>query len=108
MKATLIIILFVLAAPALAQAPTPVGNAEAAKSKISLCTGCHGIPGYKTAYPYVYHVPMITGQSPVYLVNALQAYKSEARSHPSMRAIARSLSEQDMADLAAYYSSEHQ
>ena len=108
MKATLIIILFVLAAPALAQAPAPVGNAEAAKSKISLCTGCHGIPGYKTAYPYVYHVPMITGQQPVYLVNALQAYKSGARSHPSMRAIARSLSEQDMADLAAYYSSEHQ
>ena len=106
MKTTLGIILFALAAPALAQAP--VGNAEAAKSKISMCVGCHGIPDYKTAYPHVYHVPMITGQQPVYLLNALQAYKSGARSHPSMRGIAQSLSDQDMADLAAYYSSEHQ
>ena len=97
--------LIALAAPALAQAPA--GNADAAKSKISMCTGCHGIPGYKTVYPQVYQVPMITGQQPVYIVNALQAYKSGARSHPSMRGIAQSLSDQDMADLAAYYSSEH-
>jgi cytochrome c553 len=106
MKTTLGIILFVLAGSVLAQAPAPVGNAEAAKSKISMCVGCHGIPDYKTAYPHVYHVPMITGQQPVYIVNALQAYKSGARSHPSMRGVAQSLSDQDMADLAAYYSSE--
>lgn len=106
MKTTLGIILTVLAGSALAQAPA--GNAEAAKSKISMCTGCHGIPNYKTAYPHVYHVPKITGQTPVYIANALQAYKSGARSHPSMRGIAQSLSEQDMADLAVYYSSEHQ
>ena len=106
MKITLAIALFALAAPALAQAP--VGNAEAAKSKISMCVGCHGIPDYKTAYPHVYHVPMITGQQPVYIVNALQAYKSGARSHPSMRGIAQGLSDKDMADLAAYYSSERQ
>jgi cytochrome c553 len=104
MKTILGFILFVLAGSALAQAP--VGNAEAAKSKISMCVGCHGIPDYKTAYPHVYHVPMITGQQPVYIVNALQAYKSGARSHPSMRGVAQSLSDQDMADLAAYYSSE--
>lgn len=96
--------LLLLAGPALSQAP--VGNAEAAKSKISMCVGCHGIPDYKTAYPHVYHVPMIAGQQPVYIVNALEAYKSGARSHPSMRGIAQSLSAQDMADLAAYYSSE--
>ncbi|MDP2640396.1 MAG: cytochrome c [Betaproteobacteria bacterium] len=101
---TLGIILLVLAGSALAQAPA--GNAEAAKSKISMCIGCHGIPGYKTVFPHVYQVPMITGQQPVYIVNALQAYKSGARSHPSMRGIAQGLSEQDMADLAAYYSSE--
>src|SRR3990167_6567410 len=98
MKMTLGIILLVLAGSALAQAPA--GNAEAAKSKISMCIGCHGIPGYKTVFPHVYQVPMITGQQPVYIVNALQAYKSGARSHPSMRGIAQSLSEQDMADLA--------
>ncbi len=106
MKTILGFMLFALAASALAQAP--VGNAEAAKNKISMCVGCHGIPDYKTAFPHVYHVPMITGQQPVYIVNALQAYKSGARSHPSMRGIAQGLSEQDMADLAAYYSSERQ
>jgi cytochrome c553 len=98
---------FVLSAVAgLAPAQTPAGNAEAAKGKISMCTGCHGIPGYKTVFPSVYQVPMITGQQAVYIVNALQAYKSGARSHPSMRGIAQSLSDQDMADLAAYYSSD--
>ena len=106
MKTTLGIFLSVLAGSALAQTPAPVGSAQAATNKISMCTGCHGIPGYKTVYPQVYRVPMITGQQQVYIVNALQAYKSGARRHPSMRAIAQSLSEQDMADLAAYYSSE--
>ena len=104
MKTILAIFLFVLAASALAQAP--VGNAEAAKSKVSMCTGCHGIPGYKTVYPHVYQVPMITGQQAAYLVKALQAYKSGARSHPSMRGIAKSMSDQDMADVAAYYASQ--
>jgi cytochrome c553 len=83
----------------------PAGSAEAAKNKISMCIGCHGVSGYKTAYPEVYHVPKISGQHPVYIVNALKAYKSGERSHPSMRGIALSLSEQDMADLAAYYGS---
>src|SRR3954470_24854210 len=67
------------------------------------CIGCHGIPGYKTAYPMVYHVPKIAGQQPAYIVAALKAYKSGERSHPSMRGIAASLTDQDMADLAAYY-----
>lgn len=79
------------------------GSAEAAKGKVSMCIGCHGVPGYKTAYPKVYHVPKIAGQQPVYIVNALKAYKSGERRHPSMVGIATSLSEQDMADLAAYY-----
>jgi len=86
-----------------AHAQAPAGNADAAKNKISMCIGCHGVPGYKTAYPDVYHVPKISGQHPAYLVNALKAYKSGERPHPSMRGIAASLSEQDMADLAAYY-----
>lgn len=106
MKTILGFILLLLALPAFAQAP--VGNAKAGETKTSMCEGCHGIPDYKTAYPHVYHVPKIEGQQPVYIVNALNEYKSGARSHPSMRAIARGLSEQDMADLAAYYSSLHQ
>ncbi len=82
------------------------GNAEAAKNnKIAMCIGCHGVPYYKTAFPDVYHVPMISGQSEGYIVKALQAYKTGDRSHPSMRGIARGLSDQDMADLAAFYAS---
>src|SRR3954469_20208696 len=67
------------------------------------CIGCHGIPGYKTAYPMVYHVPKIAGQQPGYIVSALKAYKSGERSHPSMRGIAASLTEETMKELADYY-----
>jgi len=70
---------------------------------IRMCIGCHGIPGYKTAFPVVYHVPKIAGQQPGYLLNALRAYKSGERSHPSMRGIAASLSEDEMKKLADYY-----
>ena len=80
------------------------GNAEAGKSKTSMCAGCHGIAGYKTAFPETYSVPKLGGQQAAYIVKALQAYKAGDRTHPSMRAIAADLSEQDMADLAAYYS----
>ncbi len=86
-----------------AAAQGTAGSAEAGKAKLAMCNGCHGIQGYKTAYPDVYHVPKIYGQQPAYIVKALQAYKSGERSHPSMRGIARSLTDTDMADLAAYY-----
>lgn len=67
------------------------------------CIGCHGIPGYKTAFPHVYHVPKIAGQQPGYIVAALKAYKSGDRSHPSMRGIAASLTEDEMKKLAEFY-----
>ena len=82
---------------------TPAGDAAKGREKTQMCVGCHGIEGWRTAFPEVYHVPRIGGQHEAYLVKSLQEYKSGARSHPSMRAIAASLSEQDMADLAAYY-----
>jgi len=96
----------VLAAPASswAQSATPAGDAAAGAKKNQMCSGCHGILGWRTAYPEVYKVPKIGGQHASYIVKALGEYKSGERSHPSMRAIAASLSEQDMADLAAYYS----
>jgi cytochrome c553 len=81
----------------------PKGSADAAKNKVSMCIGCHGLSGYKTAFPVVYHVPMISGQSSEYLVKALQAYRAGDRSHPTMTGVAKSLSDQDIADLAAYY-----
>lgn len=79
------------------------GDAKAGAKKIQMCQGCHGIPGFRTAYPDVYHVPRLGGQSPAYIVAALKAYKAGDRSHPTMRGIAANLSDQDMADLAAYY-----
>jgi cytochrome c553 len=82
------------------------GDAAAGKKKTSMCIGCHGIGGYKTVFPEVYHVPRLGGQHAAYLVKALQEYKAGNRTHPSMRAIAAGLSDQDMADLAAYYASD--
>ena len=84
-------------------APAVNGDSAAGARKTQMCAGCHGIDGWRTAYPEVYHVPKIGGQHPAYIVKALQAYKAAERSHPSMRAIAATLSDQDMADLAAYY-----
>ena len=80
------------------------GDAAAGKQKTTMCQGCHGIPDYKTAFPSVYRVPKLGGQNPGYIVKALQEYKSGERGHPTMRAIAAGLNDQDMADLAAYYS----
>jgi cytochrome c553 len=82
------------------------GNADAGKTKSSMCAGCHSIPGYKTAFPAVYSVPKIDGQHAKYIVSALRAYKSGERTHPSMRAIASTLSDQDMADLAAFFAAD--
>jgi cytochrome c553 len=87
-------------------AQASVGDAKAGAQKVQMCQGCHGIAGWRTAFPEVYHVPKIAGQHPQYFVNALKAYKTGDRKHPSMRAIAASLSEKDMADLAAYYAME--
>jgi cytochrome c553 len=79
-----------------------VGNAKAAK--VDMCIGCHGIPGYKATFPEVFSVPMIGGQNAKYIENALTAYKKGERKHPSMKGIASSMSEQEIADVAAYYS----
>ena len=80
------------------------GDAAAAKDKLSMCAGCHGIPGYKTAFPNAYHVPKLGGQHAEYIIKALEGYKNGSRSHPTMTALAKTLSLQDIEDLAAYYS----
>lgn len=87
-----------------AAAADVVGNAKAAENKVAMCIGCHVIPGYKAIFPEVYQVPMIGGQSAAYIVSALKAYRKGDRKHPTMRGIAGSLSDQDIADLSAYYS----
>jgi cytochrome c553 len=92
---------FAFAGGALAQAPA--GDANRGREKVQMCQGCHGIEGWRTAFPEVYKVPRIAGQHQAYLVKALQAYRSGERSHPTMKAIAASLTDGDMADIAAYY-----
>ncbi|MBN9369699.1 cytochrome c4 [Hydrogenophaga sp. YM1] len=93
--------LFVAAASAQAQGVT--GDVEAGHKKAEMCIGCHGIPGYQNSFPEIHKVPKISGQGAPYIVAALKAYQKGDRKHPSMRGIAGSLSEQDMADLAAFY-----
>ena len=83
---------------------TTMKQGQSFENAVAMCTGCHGISGYKTAFPDVYHVPRIGGQQAGYLLNALKAYKSGERSHPSMRAIAATLTEEDMKKLADFYS----
>lgn len=80
------------------------GNAEAGKLKAETCMGCHGVPSYSNVYP-TYHVPRLGGQHEQYIVAALKAYQDGQRAHGTMQAQAASLSEQDIADIAAYFSS---
>jgi cytochrome c553 len=81
------------------------GDAERGAVLADTCMGCHGIPGYRNAYPS-YRVPKLGGQKEDYLVIALQGYKNGTRAHPTMRAQAASLSDQDMRDLSAYFASQ--
>jgi len=78
------------------------GNLEAGREKAEACLGCHGIEGYRNAYPS-YRVPKVGGQSRTYLVAALKAYRSGDRSHPTMRAQGADLSDDDIEDIAAYF-----
>jgi cytochrome c553 len=79
------------------------GDVQAGEKKIAMCIGCHGIVGYQASFPEVYKVPMISGQGSKYISNALHAYKSGERKHPTMRSVALGLTEQDIADVSAYY-----
>jgi len=69
--------------------------------------GCHAILDYRADWPQVYRVPKLGGQNLDYIISSLKAYKSGERKHPTMRAIAGSLTDQDMADIAAYYSAQN-
>lgn len=80
------------------------GDAARGKTLVYTCAGCHGIPGYENAYPN-YRVPMIAGQKEAYILKALHEYRDGGRQHPTMHAQATSLSDQDIADIAAYLSS---
>jgi len=116
---TTLFALLVASATGFAQAQAPAASAPAAaaskpaaepsspaslQAKIAMCLGCHNIPGYQASFPEVHRVPMIAGQSATYIESALAAYKTGERKHPTMRGVADQLSEQDVKDIAAYYS----
>nr|WP_315246854.1 c-type cytochrome [uncultured Albidiferax sp.] len=88
----------------IASAQDIVGDAKAGHTKVDMCIGCHSIVGYQASFPEVHKVPKISGQGAKYIISALNAYKKGERKHPTMRGISDSLSDQDMADVAAYYS----
>ena len=100
---TTLFALAVASVTALSHAQEAKGDVEAGKQKIAMCIGCHGIPGYQASFPEVHKVPMISGQSAKYISAALVAYQKGERKHPTMRGIAESLSEKDLADVSAYY-----
>jgi cytochrome c553 len=104
MKTKATLLLLALAGACMAtQAQTVQGDAKVGETKNAMCIGCHGIPGYQASFPQVHRVPMISGQNGKYIAAALDEYRKGERKHPSMRGVAASLSDQDIADLAAYY-----
>lgn len=79
------------------------GDPERGAILADTCLGCHGIPGYNNTYP-AYRVPKIGGQNPAYIESALKAYQAGTRQHPTMRAQAIPMTDEDIADLAAFFS----
>ena len=108
------VLLSTLSAPAFAQtasAPamplmplTITGDAERGAVLAQTCVGCHGIAGSFNASP-AYHVPKLGGQNADYIEVALQGYRRNTRGHDTMHAQASSLTDQDVADVAAYFES---
>ena len=97
--------LLACALPAMAQSPLPLtipGDADRGAPLAYTCTGCHGIDGAVNAYP-TYHVPKLGGQNADYIEIALQGYRAGQRQHPTMVAQGSQLSDQDIADIAAYF-----
>ncbi len=102
MKKLIFAVTLLLAAGAHAQ--NVIGNAAAGKNDVFMCEGCHNSSGYRVAFPEVYRVPMLNGQNAGYIEQALKEYRSGARNNQTMRAIASSLTDQEIADIAAFYS----
>ena len=103
MKKTFASILSALAGAACLMQAAAAQDVKVTGTTVAMCIGCHGIPGYQASFPEVHKVPMISGQSAKYIASALTAYQKGERKHPTMRAVAASLTEKDIAELAAFY-----
>ncbi len=101
---TLTSALIVACALALPAPAAQGGDAEKGRLLAYTCMGCHGIENYKNAYPK-YSVPKLGGQNTAYIVAALEQYESGGRWHPTMKGMASTLSYEDRADLAAWFTS---
>jgi cytochrome c553 len=99
LAAALLLMTSLVSTPVLAQ-----GDAGAGEKLAYTCLGCHGIPGYRNAYPS-YRVPKLGGQKEAYLVAALTGYRDGTRKHATMQAQAQALSEQEIQDVSAYFAS---
>jgi cytochrome c553 len=96
-------LLLALAGAVFVTLPAQAQDAARGETKAAMCIGCHGIVGYQASFPQIHKVPMISGQGAKYIVSSLNAYKKGERRHPTMKGIATSLTDEDIADLAAYY-----
>ncbi|MBS0379201.1 MAG: cytochrome c [Proteobacteria bacterium] len=95
------LVLAMISGTAMAQ-NAPTGDAVRGKAISYTCLGCHGIDGYKNAYP-MYSVPKLEGQHADYLAAALKGYRDGDRSHLTMHSQASTLSDQDIQDIAVYF-----
>ncbi|MBV8877246.1 MAG: c-type cytochrome [Gammaproteobacteria bacterium] len=89
-------------APAAAAPATTPGDPHRGKQLSYTCLGCHGIDGYRNAYPD-YSVPKLEGQNPEYLIAALHGYREGDRAHLTMHSQASELSDQDIIDIAVFF-----
>ena len=90
-----------LALSGLALGPAHAGDARAGRQKLTTCQGCHGLDGL-SKNP---EAPNLAGQVESYLARSLEAYRSGERKNESMNIVAKDLSDEDIADVAAYYAS---
>lgn len=97
------LLLLAAALPLAAAAQDRKSAPDAGAAPVSMCIGCHSIPGYQASFPQVYKVPKIGGQSPQYIEAALKAYRQGERSHPSMNGVAKGLTDEQISAVAVYY-----
>lgn len=98
-----LLLLAAAALPLVATAQDKKAAPDVGAAPVSMCIGCHSIPGYQASFPQVYKVPKIGGQSPQYIEAALKAYRQGERSHPTMTGVAKGLTDEQISAVAAYY-----
>ena len=101
MKRQILTVLSAIALSTAANVSIAGGDAAAGKSKAASCAGCHGAAGISAVPTY----PNLAGQKEAYMVKQMKAFKDGSRKDPTMNAMAKPLSDKDMANIAAYYSS---